>query len=170
MATQNPIEQEGTYALPEAQLDRFLLHVEVGYPDSTLENQILQIARTEALGEDEPAPLQLGLDEIFQARAEIANLHMADPVERYIVDLVTHTRTKVEELEFGASPRASIALDITSRTEAWLNNRDYVTPDDVQKSAHDVFRHRLILTMEAEARGTDINRLIDRIINQVTVY
>ena len=170
MATQNPIEQEGTYALPEAQLDRFLLHVEVGYPDSTLENQILQIARTEALGEDEPAPLQLGLDEIFQARAEIANLHMADPVERYIVDLVTHTRTKVEELEFGASPRASIALDLTSRTEAWLNNRDYVTPDDVQKSAHDVFRHRLILTMEAEARGTDINRLIDRIINQVTVY
>lgn len=169
MATQNPIEQEGTYPLPEAQLDRFLMHVEVNYPPAHQEHEILQLARKEVIGQDEMPPFQLSQADIFHARTELSELHMADPVEKYIVDLVSHTRSNMEHVAYGASPRASIALDLTARAEAWLDGRDYVTPDDVQRTLHDVFRHRLILTIEAEARGTDMNELIDEILNAVVV-
>ena len=169
MATQNPIEQEGTYPLPEAQLDRFLMHVEVNYPPAHQEHEILKLARKEVIGQDEMPPFQLSQADIFHARTELSELHMADPVETYIVDLVAHTRSKMELVAYGASPRASIALDLTARAEAWLDGRDYVTPDDVQRTLHDVFRHRLILTIEAEARGTDMNKLIDEILNAVVV-
>jgi len=169
MATQNPIEQEGTYPLPEAQLDRFLMHVEVHYPPAHQEHKILKLARQEVMGHDEFPPFQLTQAEIFDARIELAELHMAEPVQKYIIDLVMYTRTEMSEVEFGASPRASIALDLTSRAEAWLNGRDFVTPDDVQKTIHDVLRHRLILTMEAEARSTEMNQLIDQVLNSVVV-
>jgi len=175
MATQNPIEQEGTYPLPEAQLDRFLLHVRVDYPDEAAETAILHLVRSEAnlTAPPTPPPLRLTPDQIFAARREILRIHMADPVERYLVGLVMATREARGELgtwlEFGASPRGTIALDQCARALAWLAGRDYVTPDDVQAVAHDALRHRLILTFDAEAQGISSDQVIDRLLDQVPV-
>jgi len=175
MATQNPIEQEGTYPLPEAQLDRFLLHVRVDYPAESAETAILHLVRREAeLGRAaEPAPLRLGEAEIFAARREILRIFMAEPVERYLVGLVMATREAHGELgnwiEYGASPRGTIALDQCARALAWLSGRDYVTPDDVQAVAHDALRHRLILTFDAEAQGVTGDQVIDRLLDLVPV-
>ena len=175
MATQNPLEQEGTYPLPEAQLDRFLMHVNVAYPDAAAELEILRRVRAEAKGEiHQPEPLSQ--DILFAAREQILNLHMAEVVEEYMVQLVIASREPARLdaelaswLEVGASPRATIALDRCARAHAWLNDRDYVSPDDVQAVAHDVLRHRLILSFEAEADGIRKDHIIDRPLQVVPV-
>ncbi|MBL6707844.1 MAG: MoxR family ATPase [Pseudomonadales bacterium] len=177
MATQNPIEQEGTYALPEAQLDRFLLHVLVDYPDRQAEADILRLVRDENAGvqatENKPPPTLMTQAQIHQARQELLALHMADPVERYIVELILATRTPPSELapliELGASPRGTIGLDLCARTHAWLAQRDFVTPDDVQAVAGDVLRHRLICSFEADAQGLTSDFLVDQLLQQVPV-
>ncbi|MEX1670118.1 AAA family ATPase [Zhongshania guokunii] len=175
MATQNPLEQEGTYPLPEAQLDRFLMHVNVAYPDAAAELEILRRVRAEAKGEiSQPEPLSQ--DILLAAREQILNLHMAEAVEEYMVQLVIASREPARLdaelagwLEVGASPRATIALDRCARAHAWLNDRDYVSPDDVQAIAHDVLRHRLILSFEAEADGIRKDHIIDRLLQVVPV-
>jgi len=176
MATQNPIEQEGTYPLPEAQLDRFLLHVRVGYPDVEAERRILKLARHEAQAAQQPPPQRIAQATILAARRETLALHMADAVEEYIVQLVMATRQPAAYdkalggwIEFGASPRATIALDRCARARAWLAGRDYVSPDDVQSVCADVLRHRLILTFDAEAGGIDADGVIARILELVPV-
>jgi MoxR-like ATPase len=174
MATQNPIEQEGTYPLPEAQLDRFLLHVVVDYPGIEAERRILQLARNEAAAVTAAQPEVITQTTIDNARKEILSIHMADSVEDYIVHLINATRRPeeyseelAELIEYGASPRATIALDRCARAHAWLNGRDFVSPDDVQAVAHDVLRHRLILSFEAEASGTNANSAIDKLLAAV---
>lgn len=176
MATQNPIEQEGTYPLPEAQLDRFLLHVKVDYPDAEAERQILRLTRSEAAkGSIADAP-QLAQESVFAAREEALALHMAPAVEEYIVQLVMATRNPAPYsedlahwLDYGGSPRATIALDRCARAHAWLKGRDFVSPDDVQAVAADVFRHRLLLSFEAEASGVRSDEVIAEILRLVPV-
>ena len=175
MATQNPIEQEGTYPLPEAQLDRFLMHVRVGYPNEQAETAILHLVRQESSSRaaTPAAPYRLTQEDVFAARREILQIYMGDPVERYIVALTMATREARGELasllEFGSSPRGTIALDQCARALAWLEGRDYVSPDDVQAVAHDVLRHRLILTFDAEAQGVSSDRVVDLLLDQVPV-
>ncbi|HEY9034583.1 MAG TPA: MoxR family ATPase [Pseudomonadales bacterium] len=176
MATQNPLEQEGTYALPEAQLDRFLLHVLVDYPDSAAELAILRSVRDETRHSGSPAPLSISQDTLFAAREQVLELHMDTAVEQYIVQLVIATRQAAaysQELadciEYGVSPRASIALDRCARAHAWLAGKDYVSPDDVQAVVHDVLRHRIILSFVAEANGITKDEVISRLVQQVPV-
>ena len=179
MATQNPIEQEGTYPLPEAQLDRFLLHVEVGYPTIEDERRILVLNRDEAKSGERDAfqpPELLSLASIMQARQDILGLHLADELEEYIVNIVVATRNPGrvhESLEgqvmYGASPRASMGIDRAARAHAWLSGRDYVGPEDIQAVANDVLRHRLVLSFEAEADGVNENTIIERILDGVGV-
>jgi MoxR-like ATPase len=181
MATQNPIEQEGTYPLPEAQLDRFLLHVLVDYPDAAGEHAILALNRSEqkvtAPDVDMFASAEpLTQKEIKAARLEVLETHLAEPLEEYIVQVVLATRHPerygddlAETLQYGASPRATIALDRSSRAHAWLNGRDCLTPEDVQTVAHDVLRHRLLLSFEAEAAGRVADDLVDIILERVGV-
>lgn len=172
MATQNPIEHEGTYPLPEAQLDRFLLHVRVDYPQADAERDILRLARREAAqAPAEPPPL-LDQEQVFAARGTILALHMAPAVEEYIVQLALATRGDgplQRWLDFGVSPRATIGLDRASRAHAWLAERDFVTPDDVQSVLVEVFRHRLILNYDAEAAGITPEQVIDELLNTVPV-
>jgi MoxR-like ATPase len=178
LATQNPIEFEGTYPLPEAQLDRFLMHVKIGYPDASVERKILQQARGEAVsGETQPEPEQrVSQEAIFAARKEILGLYMADAVEEYLIQLIMATRTPArfdaelaEWISWGASPRGSIALDRCARAHAWLAGRDFVSPEDIQAVLFDVLRHRIILSFEAEAAGIDQDRVIQRILDLVAV-
>jgi len=174
MATQNPIEQEGTYPLPEAQLDRFLLHVRVDYPDAEAERRILQLTRAEAASkESSPAP-ELAQDSVFEARSAALALHMAPAIEEYIVQLILATRNPgaySEELghwiDYGGSPRATIARDRCARAHAWLRGHDFVSPDDVQAVAADVLRHRLLLSFEAEAAGIQCDQVIDELLRLV---
>lgn len=174
MATQNPIEQEGTYPLPEAQLDRFLMHVVVNYPSASAENEILHLVRRETVADTSDArPTPVTQAAVFEARQAMVGLHMAQPVEDYIVALVMATRETSGDLarwiDYGASPRATIALDICSRALAWLDARDFVSPEDVQNVVHDVLRHRLILTFEADAQGITTDEVIDTLVSQVPV-
>jgi MoxR-like ATPase len=177
MATQNPIEQEGTYPLPEAQLDRFLMHVRIGYPDVSAEKDILALSRGEAISNNIASPeSEISQQTIMAARKEIMQIHMADSVDEYLVQLVLATRTPeaygddlANWLEFGASPRATIALDRCARAHAWLNQRDFVSPDDVQAVAHDCLRHRLILSYEAEADGLEADTIINELLTRVPV-
>ncbi|MGI9219560.1 MAG: AAA family ATPase [Woeseiaceae bacterium] len=179
MATQNPIEQEGTYPLPEAQLDRFLLHVEVGYPSIEDERRILVLNRDEAKAGERDAfqpPELLSIESIMQGRQEILGLHLAPELEEYIVNIVTTTRnpgTVDDSLEgqvlYGASPRASMGIDRAARAHAWLAGRDFVGPEDIQAIASDVLRHRIVLSFEAEADGVDTNSVIQRILDGVGV-
>ena len=175
MATQNPIEQEGTYPLPEAQLDRFLMHVTIDYPDAVSERHILQLVRDEALTNDTGTPsTRVAQDLIFSCRKELLNLHMAPVVEEYIVQLTMATRNPASYgddlanwIEYGASPRGTIALDICARANAFLLGKDFVSPDDVQAVLHDVFRHRIIVSFEAEAMGIDADRILDVLVQRV---
>jgi len=177
MATQNPIEQEGTYPLPEAQLDRFLMHVKIDYPDVSAEKQILALSRGEALAEQTATPeQQITQQSIFDARREVMQIHMADAVDEYLVQLVLSTRAPenysdklASWIEFGASPRATIAIDRCARAHAWLNQRDFVSPDDVQAVAHDCLRHRLILSYEAEADGLNADTVITELLAHVPI-
>lgn len=176
MATQNPIEQEGTYPLPEAQLDRFLMHVVIDYPNAESELQILRLARGEALKHTQEAINKLSEADILSARQEILNLHLSEAVEQYIVQLVMASRKPehygddlVSWIEYGASPRGTIALERCARAHAWLNNKDFVSPDDVQAVAHDVLRHRILLSFEAEAAGMSVNKVINELLQRVPV-
>ena len=179
MATQNPIEQEGTYPLPEAQLDRFLLHIEVGYPTTEDERRIMILNRDEAKAGERDAfqpPELLSFESIMQARQDILRLHLAPELEEYIVNIVVSTRDpgRVNEsldgqILYGASPRASMGIDRAARAHAWLAGRDYVGPEDIQAVASDVLRHRLVLSFEAEADGVDANSIIERVLDGVGV-
>ena len=179
MATQNPIEQEGTYPLPEAQLDRFLLHVEVGYPSTEDERRIMVLNRDEARAGERDAfrpPEQLSVASVMQARQDILGLHLAPELEEYIVNIVVATRkpglvdeSLAGQILYGASPRASIGIDRTARARAWLAGRDYVGPEDIQDVAADVLRHRLVLSFEAEADGVTANTVIENILDGVGV-
>ena len=176
MATQNPIEQEGTYPLPEAQLDRFLMHVRVSYPDRDAEQAILRLARSEASGEQSQPDRAVSQADIFAARQGALEVHMAPAVEEYIIQLVIATRDPslydaelADWLEYGASPRATIALDRCARANAWIEGRDYVSPDDVQKVVFDCLRHRLIVSFEAEAAGVTSDQIIERLIERIPV-
>jgi MoxR-like ATPase len=179
MATQNPIEQEGTYPLPEAQLDRFLLHVEVGYPSPEDERRILVLNRDEAKSGERDAfqpPEPLSKESVMQARQDILRLHLAPELEEYIINIVTTTRNPgvVDEslngqVLYGASPRASMGIDRAARAHAWLAGRDYVGPEDIQAVAPDVLRHRLVLSFEAEADGVNTNSVVQRILDGVGV-
>jgi len=179
MATQNPIEQEGTYPLPEAQLDRFLLHVEVGYPTIEDERRILVLNRDEARAGERDAfqpPDLLSRASIMEARQAILNLYLAPELEEYIVNVVIATRNPGAvngDLEgqvlYGASPRASMGIDRAARAHAWLAGRDYVGPEDIQAVAPDVLRHRLVLSFEAEADGVDAASVITGILDGVGV-
>ena len=174
MATQNPIEQEGTYPLPEAQLDRFLLHVLVDYPDAEAEKHILRLVRNEARHEPLADIVSLSEADIKAARQAALALHMAENVEEYLVQLIIASREPgrydpelANWLEYGASPRGTIALDRCARAHAWLNGKDYVSPDDIQAVFHDVLRHRIILSFEAEAAGISKDQVLDRILELV---
>jgi len=176
MATQNPIEQEGTYPLPEAQLDRFLLHVVVDYPSIEAERRILKLARNEAASVLVDPPVPISQATLQAARYEVLDIYMAESVEEYIVQLINATRRPAAYspelanlIEYGASPRATIALDRCARAHAWLNGKDFVSPDDVQAVIHDVLRHRLILSFEAEATGTNTQQAIDKLLAVVAV-
>ncbi len=179
MATQNPIEQEGTYPLPEAQLDRFLLHVEVGYPSIEDERRILVLNRDEAKqGERDmfKPPELLSLQSIMEARQDILNLHLASELEEYIVNVVVATRNPGSvdaaldgQVLYGASPRASMGIDRAARAHAWLSGRDFVGPEDIQAVAPDVLRHRLVLSFEAEADGVDATAIITGVLDGVGV-
>lgn len=176
MATQNPLEQEGTYPLPEAQLDRFLMHIFVDYPDANAELEILRLVRAENKQEKIAKPKELSQEMLFTARQAVLNLNMNENVEQYIVELIISTRannTRSDNLanwiEYGASPRGSISLDRCARAHAWLNGKDYVSPDDVQAIAHDVLRHRLIISYEAEANGVTTDKVIDELLTLVPV-
>ncbi|WP_372985104.1 AAA family ATPase [Marinobacter sp.] len=176
MATQNPIEQEGTYPLPEAQLDRFLMHVVIDYPSAEAEKAILHLARNDYRQGLPKAETRISAEQVFAARAEAADIFMAEPVEQYLLALVLATRDAASldpELArwtaFGASPRGTIALDRCARASAWLDGRDYVTPDDVRAMAFDVLRHRILLTFEAEAEGMTPDAVIARLIDRVPV-
>ena len=177
MATQNPIEQEGTYPLPEAQLDRFLMHVKVDFPGLEAERAILRLSRREASRHaPSTAPVRLSQSAIFEARESSLQLHMADAVEDYIVRLTDATRNPglysqdlAQSIEFGVSPRGTISLDRCARAHALLQQRDFVSPDDVVAVIHDVFRHRLLLSFEAEANGVKADRVIDELLQVVAV-
>jgi MoxR-like ATPase len=176
MATQNPLEQEGTYPLPEAQLDRFLLHLKVDYPDAATELAILRLTRGEALSDDKVKLTPISQADIFAARQDILKLHMAESLENYIVQLIMATRNAAAYSEqlakwiaYGASPRASIALERCARAKAWLAGRDFVTPDDIQAVFFNVLRHRLILTYDAEAQGLSTDDVLREILKLVPV-
>ncbi len=179
MATQNPIEQEGTYPLPEAQLDRFLLHVKVGYPSIEDERRILVLNRDEARSGERDAfrpPEQLEQAAVMAGRQEILALYLADELEQYIVNIVVATRAPGRvhdsldgQVMYGASPRACMGIDRAARAHAWLAGRDYVGPEDIQAVAPDVLRHRLVLSFEAEADGVGPDSIVERILDGVGV-
>ncbi|NHH91228.1 MoxR family ATPase [Pseudoalteromonas sp. MB47] len=176
MATQNPLEQEGTYPLPEAQLDRFLLHLSIDYPGAEHELDILRLTRGEAISDKQATTQQISQSELFAARKAILGLYLAEPLEKYLVQLIVATREAAELdeqlgrwIEYGASPRATIALDKCARAHAWLEGRDFVAPDDIQAVLHNVLRHRIILSYEAQADGISKDDVISRILELVAV-
>lgn len=184
MATQNPLEQEGTYPLPEAQLDRFLMYVRIGYPSVEAEKRILRLARDEAnatarSGESTkvvPSSERITQRLLFEARSEVLGIHLAASLEEYIVQLVVATRDPSpygadlkNRVRYGASPRATIALERCARAYAWMHGRDFVAPEDIQAIAHDVLRHRIALTYEAQAEGITTDHFISDILKRVAV-
>ncbi len=175
LATQNPVEQEGTYPLPEAQMDRFLMKVLIDYPDTESERQILRLVREESKTAKQ-AVQAFSQQIVFQAREEIQQVKVSDSAEKYMVDLIFATRYPEKYnneigawIDFGASPRGTIALDKCARVIAWLNGRDFIQPDDIRAVIHDVLRHRLILSYEANAEGISSDQVIDEILKLVAV-
>lgn len=188
MATQNPIEQEGTYPLPEAQLDRFLLHVKIDYPAENAEREILHLARNEATTaqsnamtlphqeQNEKNSTIISRHQIQQARAEVLKIHLAEELENYLLQIILTTREPQRFgtdlagwIQYGGSPRATIALDRCARSRAWLLGRDFVTPEDIQNLAFDVLRHRVLLTYEAEAEGITVDRLTSELLSRIPI-
>ena len=174
MATQNPIEQEGTYPLPEAQLDRFMLHLEIDYPDKDTELQILRLTTQEAQQDAATHITKITQQAIMQAREEVLNIHLAPALEHYLVDLIMATRNPdtldtqlASWINYGASPRATISLARCVRARAWLHGRDHVLPEDIQTCLYPILRHRLLLSFEAEADGITANQVIDRILSLI---
>jgi MoxR-like ATPase len=176
MATQNPIEQEGTYPLPEAQLDRFLMHVRIDYPDTETEKEILHLSRDEFNQQGSHIAEIVTQADLFAARRQAMGLHMAETLEDYMVHLVMATRQPgkysadlTRWIQYAASPRATIALDRCSRAHAWLAGRDYVGPEDIQAIAPDVLRHRVLLSFEAEAAGISSDDVTAELLRRVAV-
>tara|TARA_R110001583_G_scaffold11613_14_gene52303 strand:+ start:2008 stop:2967 length:960 start_codon:yes stop_codon:yes gene_type:complete len=176
MATQNPLEQEGTYPLPEAQLDRFIMHIQLDYPDANTERLILQLNQKEILKEKIAEVTPLLNEQIFSMREEVMKVNIAPHLEQYLIDLIIATREPArfgeqlaQWISYGASPRATLALMRTAKARAWLNDRDYVMPEDIISNLYPVLRHRLILSYEAEAQGVNANQVIQEIINQVAI-
>jgi MoxR-like ATPase len=177
MATQNPIEQEGTYPLPEAQMDRFLMHVYISHPDPESELEILRLVRNEGGGHNHKASAEpLPQNVVFNARAQIAQVSIAEALERYIVDIIAATRGQnvaaesvAQYIQVGVSPRGSIALDKCARAHAWLQGRDHVTVEDIRAIASDCLRHRLVLSFEANADGVTTNDVIDTLLKNVAI-
>jgi len=180
MATQNPVEQEGTYPLPEAQMDRFLMHVLIDYPPVEDEVEIVRLVRGEEIaaqsGDRPEPPLPIPQKAVFGARVEIGQIHVAAAMERYMADLVNATRHRdgygdnlKRWIEIGASPRATLALDKCGRTHAWLRGRDYVDPEDVRAIVADVLRHRLTLTYEAQGDGVSADEVVAELVAQVAL-
>jgi len=185
MATQNPIEQEGTYPLPEAQLDRFLMHIKIDYPQQDAEKEILLLNRQEAQEDllnlsntntgDEQQP-KISQQVLFATRHEILNIHMSDEVEEYLLNIILATRDPspyskdlAHWINYGVSPRATIALDRCARAHAWLSGKDYVAPSDIQAVVADIFRHRLLLSFEAEANGIDADYFISELLSYIAI-
>ncbi|MBB1273630.1 MoxR family ATPase [Psychromonas sp. SR45-3] len=176
MATQNPLEQEGTYPLPEAQLDRFIMHIQLDYPDAKTERAILQLNQKEILKEKVAEVTPLLNEQIFAMREEVMKVNIAPHLEQYLIDLIIATRQPArfgeqlaQWISYGASPRATLALMRTAKARAWLNDRDYVMPEDIISNLYPVLRHRLILSYEAEAQGVSANQVIQEIVNQVAI-
>src|SRR4249919_780382 len=178
MATQNPIEQEGTFPLPEAQLDRCLMYVRIGYPEAAAETEILRLARERARNDIQAtsrvAPTRLPLADVFAARAAVLDLHVAPQLERYLIELVLASRDAARydaelarRIAWGASPRGSIALERCARARAWLAGRDFVTPEDIRAIAPDVLRHRVLPSYEATAEGWDGEKLVAALLDKV---
>lgn len=183
LATQNPIEQEGTYNLPEAQLDRFLMYIKIGHPEAETEKKILKLVRAEQLGIKEQDPAwqefsktvgKITIEDVLSARRDVLSMHMSEALEEYMVQLVIATRNPAkydislkDSLVFGASPRATIALDKCAKINAWLDDRDFVTPDDIHAVIYDVLRHRIILSFEAQAEGLTADDIITSLLKVV---
>lgn len=177
MATQNPIEQEGTYPLPEAQLDRFLMHVTIDYPEASTELDILKLSQQQVRRDysaPKEKPAQLSQQQIFAAQEQVLDLYVAENLEQYLVALVLATRDAsaydshlAEQIAFGGSPRATIALDRCARANAFLQGRDHLLPEDIHSVIHDVLRHRIILTFEAEAEGLTVDQVVDQLLQKV---
>ena len=177
MATQNPIEQEGTYPLPEAQKDRFLMHVNITYPDVKAEIDVIRLVRGEKSGKiEQSTEEEISQEMIFAARDEISDVKSTEIVEKYIVDLVFATcyPEKYDEklaslIDIGVSPRASLGLDQCSRVYAWMQGRDYTTPEDVRAVIHDVFRHRITQSYEAQSERISNDEIIDKVLQLVAL-
>ena len=183
LATQNPIEQEGTYNLPEAQLDRFLMYIKIDQPSAATEHKILKLVRQEQLGTKEQDEHwqefsktvgKLSIEDILKARREVLSMHLSEQLEEYLIQLIMATRTPEkydsslkDNILYGASPRATIALDKCAKINAWLEGRDFVTPDDIHAVVYDVLRHRIILSFEAEAEGITTDNIITSLIKSV---
>ncbi|EIK94269.1 ATPase [Pseudomonas sp. M47T1] len=178
VATQNPIEQEGTYPLPEAQMDRFLMKVLLDYPSADHESQVLRLLRAEEIAQGNPssAPAPLAQEVIFAARREVSNVHVAPAIDRYVIDLVNATRLPADYdpdlgrwIALGASPRGGIGLDRCARAHAWMQGQDFVSPDNVRAVVHPVLRHRLQLSYDAVADGMTADRVLDRLLDSVAI-
>jgi MoxR-like ATPase len=178
LATQNPIEQEGTYPLPEAQMDRFLMKLQLDYPRPEDETQVLRLVREEDQASHEAAaqPARLAQQVIFDARREVAQVHVAQAIDRYLIDLVNATRHPNDYdpdlarwIRIGASPRGGISLDRVSRAHAWLQGQDFVSPDNVRAVVHPVLRHRLQLSYDAVTDGVAADQVIDRLLDKVAI-
>ncbi len=183
LATQNPIEQEGTYNLPEAQLDRFLMYIKIDQPDAEVERKILKLVRSEQLGTKEQnadwqeftkAVGKISIEDVLSARHEVLSMHVSEALEEYLVQLIVATRQPAkydislkDSILYGASPRATIALDKCAKINAWLDGRDFVTPDDVHAVIYDVLRHRIILSFEAQAEGLTADNIITSLLKLV---
>ena len=179
MATQNPIEHEGTYNLPEAQLDRFLMYIKIDQPDGETEKKILNLVRSEDILQNKASTQtnKMGILEILNARKEVLQIHASEAVENYLIELIMATRhpekydqSLKDAVRFGASPRATIALDKCARVNAWLAGREFVTPEDIHAVVYDVLRHRIILSFEALAEGITTDEVIASLLKVVPLH
>ena len=176
MATQNPLENEGTYPLPEAQLDRFLMHLNLDYPSAATEFEIMRLSRSEAITQELPRVEPIAQEQVFAARKAALDIYLAEPLEQYIVNIVMATRQPQQYsdelaswLEYGVSPRATISIERCARARAWLMERDFVSPEDIQAVVPNVLRHRLLLSYQAQAEGVSSDQVINHILSQVAV-